>query len=57
MKHETNFFRDRRHKLTGSQAAQDLIRFYRDLGYTDEQIKAEMKRIKEEREKAKAGQE
>lgn len=42
MKRETAFFRDKR----GDFTAKNLLAFYRSLGYTDEQIKEEMLKLR-----------
>ena len=41
MKSEVAFFKDKR----GKASAANLIKLYRELGYTDEQIVEEMKKI------------
>lgn len=46
MKSEIAFFRDKRYRPT----AENLIRLYKFLGYTDAQIIQEMKNIKAKRE-------
>lgn len=48
MKREIAFFKDKR----GSLSAKNIIALYRSLGYTDEQIKEEMLKIKSERQLA-----
>lgn len=46
MKSETAFFKDRR-----AMSAKEIIAMYRFLGFTDDEIVTEMKRIKELRRK------
>lgn len=47
MKKEIYFYKDKR----GGFTAENFIKFYKSLGWTNEQIKAEMQRIKKENEK------
>ena len=53
MKKEIPLNNDKRYKLTGSRAAKSLIKFYKNLGYSADEIKVIFEKLKAEQEAKK----